>query len=607
MAAPQLKFHGSPWRMTAATLPALLLLLCFYSAEEYLGSVVCFLLSVAFVALALHAGIAPAYFPHVDHPLHVLDRLRWGCGCVALLILFVASRCSNGCVFSYVSLRSQAVLSVQDYSEAGVADAGLVQINGLMDSSRIGAVASCSSCTTSECARKDCRREAALNNISDLPQMEGLHKLNFLENQILFRRLSGAGGGGGGGGGGGHGGKGNTCSITCLYVAPLLPAAYAKDYSMHTGRPVAWAVQSGSAPSPEQKLEVIGTSHFDWWSGSRQGYQRAMDDLLRNQLPAGLRHCDGLQAVPDSKSWWTGCSHNGFIDCPRELKGECCCPLGHRIVEDRCEPCGDFADSVEELHALPLLYTLSPETGKSSFHVMLLLAFLTLPLPWAFQAQLRWRLGWKRAEEAFLHYAVRHQRKEAAESWGKLGRRRSSQGPITVEVSSISGETRKASGFHGSSLLLHLRKEASAIFQMDFVNVGLVVGSRVLPTDLDFKTLDELGIGNGTFLSVVFMPPEEPSWRDRLAGTSESHAYTFFRRNRNVYRARDCQHLAQLRLAQGNTINFGQSYTKGWTCDGCEKFFAPGTMLRRCDICRIDFCERCAASAGFPSIPDEDL
>ena len=27
---------------------------------------------------------------------------------------------------------------------------------------------------------------------------------------------------------------------------------------MHTGRPVAWAVQSGSAPSPEQKLEVIG-------------------------------------------------------------------------------------------------------------------------------------------------------------------------------------------------------------------------------------------------------------------------------------------------------------------------------------------------------------
>ena len=225
MAAPQLKFHGSPWRMTAATLPALLLLLCFYSAEEYLGSVVCFLLSVAFVALALHTGIAPAYFPHVDHPLHVLDRLRWGCGCVALLILFVASRCSNGCVFSYVSLRSQAVLSVQDYSEAGVADAGLVQINGLMDSSRIGAVASCSSCTTSECARKDCRREAALNNISDLPQMEGLHKLNFLENQILFRRLSGAGGGGGGGGGGGHGGKGNTCSITCLYVAPLLPAA----------------------------------------------------------------------------------------------------------------------------------------------------------------------------------------------------------------------------------------------------------------------------------------------------------------------------------------------------------------------------------------------
>lgn len=370
---------------------------------------------------------------------------------------------------------------------------------------------------------------------------------------------------------------------------------------------MAWAVQSGSAPSPEQRFEVIGTSHFDWWSGNRKGYQRAMDDLLRNQLPSGLRHCDGLQAVPDSKSWWTGCGHNGFIDCPRELKGECCCPLGHRILEDRCEPCGDFADAVEELHALPLLYTLSPESGKASFHVMLLLACFALPLPWAFLAQLRWRLGWQRAEEAFLHYAVRHQRKEAAESLGKLGRRGASQGPITVEVSSMSGETRKAPGFHGSSLLLHLRKEASAIFHMDFVNVGLVVGSRVLPTDLDFKTLDELGIVDGTFLSVVFMPPEEPSWRDRLAGTSESHAYTFFRRNRNVYRARDCQHLGQLRLAQGNTINFGQSYTKGWTCDGCEKFFPPGTMLRRCDICRIDFCERCAASAGFPSIPDEDL
>ena len=56
---------------------------------------------------------------------------------------------------------------------------------------------------------------------------------------------------------------------------------------------------------------------------------------------------------------------------------------------------------------------------------------------------------------------------------------------------------------------------------MDFVNVGLVVGSRVLPTDLDFKTLDELldyiqdfgesrlkafwvwAIGAGSFLGIV--------------------------------------------------------------------------------------------------------
>lgn len=54
-----------------------------------LGECFQLLIQAAAVLLAFRAGISPAFFKHVDHPLHWLDRWRWvvSCICLALLVL----------------------------------------------------------------------------------------------------------------------------------------------------------------------------------------------------------------------------------------------------------------------------------------------------------------------------------------------------------------------------------------------------------------------------------------------------------------------------------------------------------------------------------------
>eukprot|EP00913_Durusdinium_trenchii_P016948 g15933.t1 len=122
------------------------------------------------------------------------------------------------------------------------------------------------------------------------------------------------------------------------------------------------------------------------------------------------------------------------------------------------------------------------------------------------------------------------------------------------------------------------------VFSVDFQQIGLVFGGELLSPDLDFKTLGDLGIHDECTVSFVLSQVESTPRKERLAGHSEGNALAFFRRNRNVYKALDCPHLGQLRLARGTVANFGREYAKGWNCDGCERHFASGTQLYRCDF-----------------------
>jgi len=589
-----LKFHGNPITMTAATVPMLYLWLNRYSVESNLGFFA-LVLDVASTALALFFGLSPAFFPRVDHPLHSLDRMRWLSGCVGIVFLFLFAICSNGAVHAFMQLHPAMHLSIKDYTEARVSKAGLITLDAKLDLERIGATAHCSDCSASECARKDCRAqldflplfsENALLRTDDLdgyevsPEMRQLSEVK-TGNGTMGRRLSGAGGGGGGGGGGGSGSK-RTCSITCIYAAPLVP-----EDSGPGAVPSAWAVGSSKPPRG-----TSGTVNFHWWTGGRNDYKRAISEVVAKQLPERLKACDGRQAVTSSKDWWGSCTSYGFVDCrTRDLAGKCCCPVGQKPSTDGCEPCGDLRQRIRALHELPLLYSLDEDSGQYSFHFMLFLSFVLLPLPWALMARGCWHLMEPKLQESFLQHEMRTERKQIAETW--IGAS-SLHGPWTIQVASMSGDCREVPGLSESSYLVHLRRTVAEVFSVDFHEVGLVFGSQLLGPDLDFRSLSELGMGDGCAVSFVLSKVETTPREERMAGSSEGSAFAFFRRNRNVYKAVQCRHLGQLRYTQGTVGNFGREYTKGWNCDGCERHFAPGTGLWRCDICRIDFCQDCS-------------
>jgi len=377
-----------------------------------------------------------------------------------------------------------------------------------------------------------------------------------------------------------------SCSITCLYAAPLVP-----DQSPDA---VAWAIRSGALPSVGygEFLEprITGTGNFEWWTGQRSDYHRAMDAAAARQLPRKLQACNGSQPVAESASWWGSCSHYGFVDCRSAfLAGQCCCPIGQKLGADGCEPCAGLEERIHELHELPMLFTLDPEDGAVSLRCMVFFALLSCPLPWAWLAILLWRFT--RAKESYMRHAAQHERRVVAENWSGTSNMR---GPITVKVSSMSGELREIRGFSEYSVILQLRRAVAEVFDTDFDFVGLLFGAELLRPDVDFQTFGQLGMVDGCAVSFVRSDPEGLPRAEKLAGACETNAFAFFRRNRNVYKALDCQHLGQLRLARATVGNFGANYTKGWNCDGCEKHFANGTMLHRCDVCQIDFCDVCA-------------
>ena len=60
--------------------------------------------------LAFRRGIAPAFFPRVDHPLHWLDRVRWMTSCCCYTALVVISTSSNGPVYGCSAVQWHTLL-----------------------------------------------------------------------------------------------------------------------------------------------------------------------------------------------------------------------------------------------------------------------------------------------------------------------------------------------------------------------------------------------------------------------------------------------------------------------------------------------------------------
>eukprot|EP00913_Durusdinium_trenchii_P014509 g13610.t1 len=196
-----LKFNGWPTLMTAATLPMLVFCIYRLNIEEHMAWFWADFYGLGLVALGLFCGLGPAFFPRVDHPLHELDRLPRSCGGICLITLFALSWFSNGALYVFMRLRPEKHLSLAqfEFDKGKTANAGLVILEGArLDLSRAGAAASCDGCSASECALRDCRREAGLSNVSSKIPLLRMDDLE-VENSEVGRRLTGAGVAGGGG------------------------------------------------------------------------------------------------------------------------------------------------------------------------------------------------------------------------------------------------------------------------------------------------------------------------------------------------------------------------------------------------------------------------
>jgi len=535
--------------MTASVLPAVLLCILQYVFLETLGERWQLVAISAAMILAFRAGIAPAFFARVDHPLHWMDRVRWILSCASLAALLVTASCSHGPVYGYNCFRPQGTMSLGDYSELQAGHLGLVTIeDAAMDAAQVGAAPHCSDCTAQQCVVKDCRSAAKLPK---LPQWD-------------FQSWEAVSGGG-------------SCSITCLYVAPL----YLSQNGSTSGSPVAWAVQNGRAPPrPSPGTAITGTGHVGWWIGTRKDYRGAIDEVILQRF-RGLTHCDGQQPLPVGLS---DCRARGYEVCRTRqgLLGKCCCPMGYKVVGLKCLPCTGTAERVNAWHRLPLVYVLHPETGRFAFGLMCLLSLVLLPLPWAFLAQKIWHhlLLHKAQQDHVRHYLVHHQRPRMAETWWTQHRQHRPKGPMAVWVSSMSGQTKELSGFFPSSLLAHLRHAAADAFHVPFNACGLVHHADILQPEMDFKNLSDLGIEHGSQLCLVHSKE-----RRRRRSSSESDALSFFGRTEKV----DCEHeAAMLHMQQAQ---------EGWQCNACERHFEVPTMLWRCEICNVDFCGECSAAA----------
>ncbi|CAJ1362643.1 unnamed protein product, partial [Effrenium voratum] len=136
MSCLALKFERNLFLMTVAVMPAVMLCLMQYQIRDWFGERLHLLAASWASVFAFRAGIAPAFFPRVEHPLHWLDRCRWVSGCICIALLVLASSCSDGAVYAYNLIRPFGNLRVSEYSEFAAQHYGAVRLNDVyMDTS----------------------------------------------------------------------------------------------------------------------------------------------------------------------------------------------------------------------------------------------------------------------------------------------------------------------------------------------------------------------------------------------------------------------------------------------------------------------------------------
>ena len=436
-----LAFDQSICLMTLSVLPSIFLCMLQFIFHSF-GELLHLLGFLGVSLLAFKRGIAPAFFPRVDHPLHWLDRIRWMICCFCYAGLVVISTSSNGPVYAYTCLWPVMQTSLASFSRLGldesyqgIAGATLVQLkDARLDMTRVGAAAHCSDCSAKQCMFKDCRGPAHLPDVAGFVKDWGFDQV---DTQGSLPTLVGDVGAEVDQSGG------SSCSITCVYAVPIVT-------SNASSTPLAWAIQSGRPPEEDQSV-LMGATRFSWWVGTREAYQIAMDEVISHQLPKRVRHCTGQDPILGSGRWTEKCSARGFVNCHGALlAGRCCCPVGFRIHGGVCQACGGIATHVSSLHHLPLLYILHADSGKLAFRLMAALSLILLPLPWAGLARLLWHVACTRDCASLHRYRIHHERHIVAMAWRKRGKNDEKQDGA-VRVQAIS---RISAGSHRLPFLL---------------------------------------------------------------------------------------------------------------------------------------------------------
>eukprot|EP00931_Biecheleriopsis_adriatica_P009749 TRINITY_DN110817_c0_g1_i1.p1 TRINITY_DN110817_c0_g1~~TRINITY_DN110817_c0_g1_i1.p1 ORF type:complete len:634 (-),score=86.20 TRINITY_DN110817_c0_g1_i1:46-1947(-) len=564
---------------------------------------------LALVATGVPAArsIKGAFFPRYDHPLHQLDRARWSLSFFSCFILLCLTFFGGGCVYLWSLFAPAIHMDVQQFSQSLSSFDGFVYLRfAKVDVARSGFATVCSSsCSAYECAHYyDCRSYLPLADDHLVMILDGqlleLDSDGVLDRAMNVTSFSGAGAAGGGGSS-----ATSSCSVSCMYAAPIVDkdgqwkrhadifgaekSSVANQKDAGTTEALAWALSLYYPATPKYVGgELVGTQNLELFDFDARARNQAIDEAVASQLPS----CNGSQVV-SSPTWFKSCRSEGFVDCGYDHAGKCCCPVGYRATDGPdCSKCDDVVKELRAMRSKPIIYSMDPEDGLFDFYLMLVCAMSMLPFPWLIYARSAWPKAWETSRQDFKEWYYQYLRAEYAFQRPEPA---SFTGPesITVFVTKLSGESRELGGFAGSSLLGELRQAVAEEFAMNFPQVGLVFQAELLNRDADFRRFAELGIESQAEISVVQSTEPEPTvpLRDQLVGTYENDAFAFFARDRAVYMARTCRHNALQAVVC--TPALGRSYEKGWICDGCMTKFPLNSTMRQCHACQVDFCQAC--------------
>lgn len=539
MAASPLKFDGKPFIMAACILPYMLMGVLVYSLAHHKSIVAAYVGSIVSGVVSFMFGISPAFFRRTDHPLHYLDRWRWRIATGSFIGFILLAFRGKGALYSFLHLNSPARITLSDYMQAPFSYGGHVQLVDVMvDMVKIGSATHCNEqCSQSECVTgTPCLNESVSSGWNWLWRSKG-------------------------------------CKITCLYAAPILEhGSSAVPQRANNSTPVAWAVSVDYMLQPSfVDRALVGTPHSSWWFPYPNAYHMAVEDSLNHFLNLSSEHAGHLWGRAP-----VGTPHFSYVYDDQH---------GYQVaIEDSSERPAN--PSPQHAPTAVLFYLLQPEAGKFAFLAMMPLALAMLPLQWAWVARWRWATAEPTATSSFLRY---HRkiigRSNTPESLN------SSVSTFKIHATLMSGETKNISGLHPHSYLVNLRRKVSKSYGWDFLATGLIFGEDILPHELDFQTLDKLGLSDGSTVSVVNMPGDATPKREKLAGMFESSALSFFGRRQTVYKALTCSHGRQLRRVHA-PLEILDRYNM-WKCDGCEYEKDRYTQPSRCDFCRIHLCQEC--------------